>query len=111
MRKLMMCFFLIAVVAGGCQAWAQATSGSIGGNVRDSNGGLIPNASVDMVAQETGVITHLKTDGAGSYLGLSLPPAHYVVTVRMTGFKTATTSAFELQIDQKLHVDVSLKLG
>jgi outer membrane receptor protein involved in Fe transport len=64
-----------------------------------------------MVAQETGVITHLKTDGAGSYLGLSLPPAHYVVTVRMTGFKTATTSAFELQIDQKLHVDVSLKLG
>jgi hypothetical protein len=111
MRKFMMCFLLIAVLAGGWQAWAQATSGSIGGNVRDSNGGLIPNASVDLVAQGTGVITHLKTDAEGNYRGLSLPPARYTVTVRMPGFKTVTTNAFELQIDQKLRVDVSLKLG
>ncbi|MGA2807355.1 MAG: TonB-dependent receptor [Terracidiphilus sp.] len=111
MRKLIVCFLSAAVMAAGLNAWAQATSGSIGGKVSDPGGGLIQHASVDLMEQQTGVVTHLETDSTGSYLGLNLPPGVYAVSVRQAGFKTATTSAFELQIDQKLRVDVTLNVG
>jgi len=111
MRKLIVCFLSVAVMTVGLDAWAQATSGSIGGKVSDPGGGLIVHASVDLVAQQTGIITHVETDSTGSYLALNLQPGVYAVTVRQSGFKTATTSAFELQIDQKLRVDVTLTVG
>ncbi|HVZ84666.1 MAG TPA: TonB-dependent receptor [Terracidiphilus sp.] len=90
---------------------AQATTGSVGGRVTDANGALIPHASVDLTAQETGVVKHLETDDAGSYLALDLPPAHYVISVHQAGFKPFVTKPFELQIDQKLRVDAALAVG
>jgi hypothetical protein len=111
MRKLVAVFILMAVLGSGTQVWAQATSGSIGGKVTDPKGALVPHASVDLIAQETGSDTHLATDSSGNYAGLDLPPGHYIVSVHADGFKIANTSAFELQIDQKLHIDVSLQVG
>jgi hypothetical protein len=102
---------VVVIFAGGLAASAQATTGSIGGRVADPQGGLIPHAKVDLLAIETGVVTHLESDAAGNYLGLALPPGHYTVTVRSAGFKTTATSPFELQIDQKLRIDVTLNVG
>lgn len=55
-------FMLWAAVAG----WGQATSGSIVVNVRDPQGALIPQASVEVASQETGLVDRIETDSTGS---------------------------------------------
>lgn len=98
-------------LGGATYGWSQATSGSVNGKVGDPTGGLIPDATVVLTAQETGVVTETKTDAAGSYQASHLPPGHYVLSVRQQGFKPFATTPFELQIDQKVRVDITLQLG
>ena len=102
------CFFLLGCAVAG---WGQATTGSINGKVSDPGGALIPQASVEVLSQETGITKTVQSDDSGTYQVLSLIPGHYSVTVRKDGFKAYTTNPFELQIDQKLRVDVMLTVG
>lgn len=105
------CLFSLVLMAGAVASWSQATSGSINGKIADPAGALIPQATVELKAQETGLATRVMSDAEGAYQALNLIPGHYTVTVRRDGFKTFTTSVFELQIDQKLRLDVSLTVG
>jgi hypothetical protein len=99
--------FLVSAVA----MWGQATTGSVQGSVADPGGKLIPQADVEVRSQETGIATAAHTDANGAYQILSLRPGHYVLTVRKEGFKAASTNPFELQIDQKLRLDIALTVG
>ena len=89
----------------------QATSGSIFVRVRDPQGALVPRAKVEVTFQETGLIRKNETDSAGSCKLDSLPPGHYTVSVRQTGFSPFSTRPLALQIDDKLRVDIALRLG
>ena len=89
----------------------QATSGSIVVHVRDPQGGLIPQASVEVTSHETGLVNRTETDSTGSSQVNNLPPGHYTVSVHQTGFSPFNTRPLELQIDQKVRVDIALKLG
>jgi hypothetical protein len=103
--------FCLVMLGSAVSVWSQATSGSINGKIGDPGGGLIPQANVELTALETGLVTNSKTDSAGSYQVAHLPPGHYVLHVRQTGFKPFATNPFELQIDQKLRIDITLTLG
>src|SRR5262249_23222756 len=41
----------------------------------------------------------------------NLPPGHYALSVRQKGFSPFSTRPIELQIDEKLRVDIPLKVG
>jgi outer membrane receptor protein involved in Fe transport len=110
-QKCLVVLLLIAFLSSGLNAAAQATSGSIAGKVTDPSGGLIPQARIDLLSQETGVIIHVESDAEGGYLAVDLPPGHYAVTARKDGFKATSTKPFELQIDQKLRVNLTLQIG
>lgn len=103
--------FCLVLVGSAVSGWSQATSGSVNGKVSDPGGGLIPQANVELACQETGLVTQAKTDSEGSYQATHLAPGHYVLSVRQTGFKPFATTPFELQIDQKLRLDIALTLG
>lgn len=103
--------FCLVCLGGGLYGWTQATSGSVSGKLSDPAGGLIPQANVMLTAQETGVVTETKTDAAGNYQVIQLPPDHYAISVREQGFKPFVTTPFELQIDQKLRIDIVLQVG
>ncbi|WP_348262263.1 TonB-dependent receptor [Telmatobacter sp. DSM 110680] len=104
-------FFYLYMLLAAVSVWGQATSGSIVVNVRDPRGALVPQASVEVTSQETGLVERTETDSTGSCQVTDLPPGHYVVSVRQQGFSLFTTRSFELQIDQKLRVDIALRLG
>jgi hypothetical protein len=91
--------------------WSQATSGSIVVNVRDPNGALVPHAGIEVTSQETGLVKSIETDSTGSGQVNNLPPGQYTVGVRRTGFSPFSTRPLELQIDERLRVDISLKVG
>jgi len=101
--------FLIA--CGSVAAWGQATSGSIALHVKDPQGRLIPRAGVEVISEETGIINRTVTDSAGIGRVGNLPPGHYVISVCETGFSSFRTRPVELHIDEKLHIDIVLKVG
>ncbi|MGA2632300.1 MAG: carboxypeptidase-like regulatory domain-containing protein, partial [Terriglobia bacterium] len=89
----------------------QGTSGTITGTVTDPSGAVVPDATVVVLGQGTGVEFHLTSNRAGVYSITSLIPGKYTVTVSAKGFKTYANRDLEMTINQVLRVDVALEVG
>jgi hypothetical protein len=69
-------------------AWAQVTTGSIAGTVRDTSGAVIPNAKVTLRDVDKNVDVRTATSGtSGEFSFPELPIGHYSVTVEAPGFQ------------------------
>lgn len=110
-RSLLGRFLCLLVLGAPVSGWGQATAGSIIVNVKDPQGALISRASIEVSSQETGRVSKTGTDLNGTCQVNDLPPGHYVVSVRQEGFSPFSTRPLELQIDEKLRVEIALKLG
>ncbi len=75
------------------------TLGEIRGTVTDQSEARIPDALVDILNQETGVNTRLKTNSDGIYDAPSLVPGTYTVTVSRDGFKTSVETGLLLRAE------------
>jgi hypothetical protein len=96
---------------GGGIAWGQAATGKVVGTIFDQQGAVIPGAKVTVTNIATGVISAGATDSAGYFEVPNLPIGTYKVTVEQQGFETATTQAKELQINQTLRFNITMKVG
>jgi hypothetical protein len=92
-------------------AAAQAVTGTIVGTVVDSSGAVVSGAKVTISNVGTGLTRTVITDTVGEYTAPSMPTGSYLVTVEMSGFKTAALSGIELGVAQRLDIDVTLELG
>src|SRR6201997_900390 len=92
------------------QLWADVT-GSISGYVRDKSGAVLANASVTVVQAATGYTRTVKTDVAGQYSLLALPPGHYRLTATLDRFQREIIDAVDLNVNDALHYDFALQVG
>ena len=90
---------------------ALAQTGEISGLITDQGGAVIPGAQVTVLGISTGTRRALVTNSVGNYAASSLLPGPYSISVSHEGFKQATRSGVELQIDQQLRLDFSLTIG
>jgi hypothetical protein len=90
---------------------AQQTLGGITGEVADSQGGVIPNATVTAVAESTSLTRTTKTNGAGTYQLVNLPIGEYTLTYAANGFDVQKTQHITVQADRTATVNVALKVG
>ena len=109
---------LTATVLGICiflmspgRAISQSTTGSVSGRVTDASGAIIPDAAVTITNVDKGLVTHVSSGGSGEFVALALPPGVYTLAVERTGFNPETTASFKLDIDQRAHFDIKLKVG
>jgi len=103
---------LVLVILGMAPvATAQVTTGTIRGLVADQSGALIPNATVVVVEQNTGVKSETKTSNDGQYTVPLLKPGVYSVSVQASGFAPSRRTDLTLEIQATLEVDFNLKLG
>ncbi len=92
-------------------AFAQTSFGTITGVVRDSTGAVLPDATITVTNENTGLTRQVTTDGSGNYLVSSLQPSVYTLSAELGGFKKGVASKVNLEVNQTLRVDMTLEVG
>ena len=100
---------LLLVLVGA--ALAQVSTSRIEGTVLDKTGAVVPDASVKVVNEGTGVSYDAKTSSSGTYTVPSLTPGQYSVTVGHPGFETFTSQHNVLSVGVPLVVNATLVVG
>ncbi len=90
---------------------AQQTLGGITGEVTDASGGLIPNAKVTVIDEQTSLTRSTTTNSSGSYSFVNLPIDSYTLTYEAQGYQEQKTPHITVQADRTATVNASLKVG
>ena len=67
---------------------AQITTGTIAGSVKDTQGAVVPGATVTLVSVARGTTTEAQTNSDGDFVLPNVTAGTYLVRVTMEGFKT-----------------------
>src|SRR5258708_29491115 len=86
---------LIAPLSG--RTLAQDFRARISGQVTDSSGAIIPDATVVVTSLERNTSSETVTNSVGRYLVQFLLPGHYTVTVEKKGFKKIVRTGISLE--------------
>src|SRR5262245_34206950 len=103
---------LCTLFAVGMPLWAQQRStAGIHGRVVDSQGGVIPGASITAVQVATNQVRTTVANTEGQFLFAVLPVGDYRFSVTHPGFKKYEQTGIVLQVNDNLRVDVTLEVG
>jgi Carboxypeptidase regulatory-like domain/TonB dependent receptor-like, beta-barrel len=89
----------------------QGAASSITGVVKDSEGGVIPGATVTVTSNATGTKFETVTNTTGSFNVPALSAGVYKVTVALEGFKTAEVTDVRAQPGIPTTVNATLEVG
>jgi hypothetical protein len=104
---LAMAGFLLLLPAG---LFAQSGAGSIQGTVQDSTGAAVPNCTIQVLNQSTGVTLSSTTNNAGAYAVPGVFAGNYTVTFSAAGMKKYQ-STIALQDAQNAILSPKLTVG
>jgi len=107
-KKFIGLSLLILVSAG--LAFGQTPTGNITGVVTDSSGAALPNATVKLTSESTGVNQTTTSKGDGVYSFTLLKPGKYKVAISAEGFGEKTIEV-EVQVGRSTTADVELGVG
>src|SRR5262249_21533907 len=99
-------FFILAANPG----WAQTTTGTVRGFVRDQNGTALAEAEVQARNPETGITRSATTNSEGAFVLPGLAPGTYDLTARHIG-NSPQARRVVVQIGATLLTDFSLQAG
>jgi hypothetical protein len=103
---LAICLLLLLPIAASAQE-----SGAILGVIRDTSGGVVPNARVTVTNTGTAVARTVTTGADGAYRVPALQPGIYSVKVEAQGFETTTLTALNLHVAEELVSNATLRVG
>ena len=104
-------FLFVIVLACMPALHSQTATGEVNGTVTDSQGAVVPDATVKLVNQATKIETSRPTNGSGYFTFINVQPGSYVVQVEKTGFKKVTISAFDVGVNQTVTQSIKLDVG
>jgi len=93
-------------------AWAQETTGSISGTVKDPTGAVVPKAKVTLRDTDKNVDVRVVFTGAGGEFSFAqLPVSHYALTVEAENFQKFVLTGIVLNVNDKLTFFPTLRVG
>src|SRR5688572_11360935 len=105
-------FFLMTLFfAAGGNLRAQSPNGTITGTIMDPQGAHVPGAEVTAVHVATNQKFTAISSGDGIYAIPSLPVGNYEVTAVLPGFSTFKQTGINLEVGQRLRLDITLQIG
>src|SRR5205809_7954207 len=107
--------FVTAIVAlialGTCLVFAQTSTATILGVVRDASGALVPGVSITVKHTESGQTRTVVSGERGTYNAPLLPVGAYEITTTMPGFKQQVRSGIDLVVGQQAVINLTLEVG
>jgi hypothetical protein len=107
-----LCALLLALSLGltsvSALAQSQASTGQIAGSVVDSQGALVPNATIKAVNTQTGLERTANSGDDGLYQIVLLPPGVYKVTATAQGFADVNVENVEVAVGRTIDVKITL---
>jgi hypothetical protein len=92
-------------------AWAQAGTATVSGTVKDTQGAVLPGATVTITNNANGAVRTTVTNDTGSYSMPGLPPGEYVMKFELASFSPHVREKVFLRVDSTTQVDAPLALG
>ena len=92
-------------------AFSQETTAGLQGTVKDSSGGLIAKASVEVSSPALIGTKKAQTDQGGYFRFANLPPGLYSITVAVTGFRTFKQENLSLEVGRLPTLDFTMEVG
>ena len=100
---------LCALLASHTPAFGQASyTAQIRGVVTDQTGAVVPNATITITNDATGIAMTAHSNDHGLYVLTGLRPAVYTVKTEATGFRVLEKKNVVLQVDQQTTIDFEL---
>jgi hypothetical protein len=113
-RKMMRLLILLAVsmivVAAPDATFAQVDRAVLNGVVKNTDGAVVPGASVTLTNVATSVSSSQVSTSNGSYLFVNLIPGAYRLDVKLEGFQPSS-QGIVLEVGQRVLLDVVLNVG
>jgi hypothetical protein len=86
-------------------------SASVSGTVTDTNGAVIPSATVTLTETATHAVKTTTTSSTGFYHFSELAPGNYGIVVAAPGFKTTTLDSLDVAAESPRTANVKLSVG
>jgi len=100
---------VIAALAGA--SLAQITTTGIRGIVRDPSGAVVPNATIKLTDNSTGIEYTTVSSSDGGFLFPNLQFGSYKLSASATGFQTTVIATIAVESGRATDVSVDLKVG
>ena len=103
--------FLVALAVCFCFgsiAVGQTVTGTVQGTVTDTNGAVVPNATIVIRNVDTGQERTVTTNGDGFYVASYGPLGRYQISVSQQGFSKGVNENVEVSLNQTRVVDFTL---
>ena len=90
---------------------AQEFRATVTGTIKDPNEAVVPGATVTITNVETNIASDTTTNDEGVYTFPLLQPGRYKLSATAQSFQTTVREEIQLNVDDRLTVDVQLSLG
>src|SRR2546427_2479153 len=102
----------LTMLAGAASSgFAQITSASLSGTVKDQTGAVLPGVDVGVKNLETGETRSAVTDASGLYTVTGLRPGKYEAHASLQGFATVVEIGITLVVAQQAALNITLTIG
>ena len=110
MRKIVLSATIVLLLFPAL-SYAQRTTATIRGTVRDSTQAVLPGVTVTATNEDTGLVRSVVTNTSGVYSAPDLPIGRYRVEAELSGFKKASRTGIVLRVADEFAVDFELSAG
>src|SRR6266436_4784646 len=108
-RALLAALVVWCATAG--PAASQAVKGTLLGTIHDTQGAVLPGATVTVVELGTNISRTAATNPSGHYVFANLKDGIYRVEAELSGFKKVVRDNVKLDVNTTVRVDLALPVG
>src|SRR5437899_3371983 len=102
---------IVLIALPTCLVFAQTSTATILGVVKDTTGALIPGVSITIKHTDTGQMRTAISSETGDYIVALLPVGEYELTTTMPNFKQEVRRGINLVVGQQAVINLTLEVG
>ncbi len=110
MKRILQTLIVSALTLLGSGMYAQVTTSSVNGKITDSNGEVLPGATVQLLYKPTNASFGVAANAEGRFTLSNLPPGGpYYIIISFVGYQTERQSDVNLKLGESLSLNLQLK--